>query len=72
MSDEPWREAEVKINGHQLTVGQVMALRVAASQLHTTMVDGALGPDEHGRRMVVAYRNRLEEVLLMLTRGAAQ
>jgi hypothetical protein len=64
---EPWAEAEVTINGRALTIGQVMALRVAASSFHTDMgAPDALGEDEHGRAMAAAYRARLEEVLVLL------
>lgn len=63
-------EADITINGTRLGVGQAMALRVAAAGFFEEMKNPeALGPDEHGRRMVELYRQRLGEVLsLMLDR----
>lgn len=64
---EPWNEAFVTINGTGLTIGQTMALRVAASAFHTEMgTPDALGDDEHGRKMAEGYRARLGEVLALL------
>lgn len=63
-------EAEVTINGQRLSEGQVMALRVAASIYWENMQDeNALGDDEHGRRMVLAYRDRLAEILRLMIEG---
>lgn len=71
--NEPWNEAFVTINGVGLTIGQTMALRVAAAAFHTEMgAHGALGGDEHGRQMAANYRVRLGEVLAMLHAVSSQ
>lgn len=61
-------ESDITINGVQLTNAQAMALRVACTAYHQEMASNpdALGDDEHGRRMVAAYRDRLGEVLRLL------
>lgn len=57
-------EAAITINGHVLTEGQSMALRVAVTDFYSQMQNPeALGTDEHGLRMVEGYRARLYEVL---------
>lgn len=62
-------EATITINGVELSVGQVMTLRVAATAYWNELQDNDfLGTDEHGRRMVVAYRDRLAEILAMMVR----
>lgn len=63
------KEADVvAINGMTLSIGQVMALRVACSAYYDMLVrdTDALGTDEHGRRMTTLYQARLGEVLAML------
>lgn len=61
-------EAEITINGTPLTTGQAMALRVAAGAfLHEMGQPDALGDDEHGRRMVTAYRARIGEALALMS-----
>lgn len=70
---EPWNEAFVTINGVGLTIGQTMALRVAAAAFHTEMgAPDALGEDEHGREMAAGYRARLTEVLVLLHAVSSQ
>lgn len=50
-------ESEVIINGTTLSTAQSMTLRVAINSFLTTMVEGALGDDDHGRAMVEGYRS---------------
>lgn len=59
-----WREADVTINGHRLTGGQVMTLRVALSAF-----DPDCGDDEHGKRMTQQYKEKQAELLKMLIEG---
>ena len=60
-------EADITINGKTLSTGQALALRVAASNFLGELDDvSALGDDEHGKAMAVAYKERLIEVLLMM------
>jgi hypothetical protein len=56
-------EPTISINGHTLTEGQAMAVRVAVgSFLLLNSEPDSLGDDEHGRRMTQAYAARLMEV----------
>lgn len=62
-------EADVTINGVPLTFGQSMALRVAANNFAMELQDpDALGDDEGGRSITKGYRERLAEVLGLMTR----
>ena len=64
-----WKQWEkgVIINNKRLTIGQVMALRIAISRFWEDMKEpGALGDDEFGAKMADAYRARAEEVLKLL------
>lgn len=62
-------EPTITINQQMLTKGQAMAVRVAITNMHAEMADQtALGDDEHGRAMVKAYRERLDEVLKIILR----
>ena len=61
-------EPQIYINGFELTDAQSMAVRVAIISFHQEMgVADALGDDSHGRQMVKAYRERLNEVLIMMS-----
>jgi hypothetical protein len=60
-------EPTIVINGHTLTDAQAMTVRVAVNNfLHGLREDDALGDDEHGRAMVTAYRDRLNEIVRMM------
>lgn len=60
-------EPQVTINGHHLTDGQAMALRVALDSFRATLIDDdALGEDEHGIAMTQQYRQRLVEISRMV------
>jgi hypothetical protein len=57
------KEAEIIINGHKLTFGQSMTVRVAIANMLMEFADpNALGEDEHGRAMTQGYRARASEV----------
>jgi hypothetical protein len=66
-------EPDITINGVRLSVGQAMALRVAATSYHVEMSQpNALGDDEVGVGIAKGYRERLSEVLdLMILHAAA-
>jgi hypothetical protein len=65
------REPVITVNGQPLTIGQAMAVRVAVTDFHGQMQDpDALGTDEHGWRMVEAYKTRLDEVLKLMLPNA--
>jgi hypothetical protein len=55
-------EPTIVINDQILTLGQAMAVRVAIVNFHD-----ALGEDEHGEKMSAAYRERLSEVLKIIS-----
>lgn len=61
-------EANIQINGKTLTMGQVIALRMAVSQAYSEAgVDpDQFGADDQSRMMWAAYRDRLRETLKML------
>ena len=61
-------EPQIYLNGFELTDAQSMAVRVAITRFHQEMGDAdALGDDSHDRQMVKAYRERLNEVLIMMS-----
>lgn len=67
MSDEP----DITINGTPLSQGQAMTVRVACGDFYMGLNSPvALGDDEHGHRMRKAYRERLKEVLQLMTATA--
>ncbi len=60
-------EPDITINGAKLSMAQSMTLRIAATAFLTEMSQPvALGDDEHGRRMVKAYRERLVEIMKIM------
>jgi hypothetical protein len=58
---KPWAEPRITINGHELSVGQAMAVRVALNA-----ADWDCGYDKDGKRMEAAYRERAAEVLALI------
>ena len=61
-------EPHIILNGMELTDAQSMAVRVAVTSFHQEMGDkDPLGDDEIGRQMASAYRDRLTEVLKLMT-----
>ena len=58
-------EADVTINGKPLSLGQVMALRVAVTAYHA-MMHGELGQMLGDDELRDAYRKRLGEVVQLL------
>jgi hypothetical protein len=60
-------EAEITISGVKLSQAQAMVVRMACSAMHREMQSpDALGDDEHGRRMTIVCRERLNEILPLL------
>jgi hypothetical protein len=60
-------EAEIAIGGVKLSQEQAMVVRMACSAMHSEMQSpDALGDDEHGRRMTIACRERMNEILPLL------
>lgn len=58
-------EPIITIQGITLTQGQAMALRVACSSFLSSLKDG-LGEDEMGKKLTIAYTERVVEVLNLL------
>lgn len=60
-------EPDITINGVALSVGQAMALRVAASNFLMELGDSeSLGPDSLGRELLDGYKARLREILSLM------
>lgn len=59
-------EPQIIINGHVLTEGQAMTVRVAIGAFANELREHGLGHDEHGQRMMAAYQARLREIAVML------
>jgi hypothetical protein len=56
-------EPHIVLNGTELSSAQSIAIRVAIESFWSTLDDpDYLGADEHGRKMVSLYRERLNEV----------
>lgn len=52
-------EPIITINGHTLTEGQAMTLRVAVEVFIADLTENGLGDDLHGQRMQEAYLSNL-------------
>lgn len=57
-----WAEATITVNGHALTFGQSMTVRVALENMARELVNEGLGDDAHGSRMTQAYLGRIREI----------
>ena len=55
-------EPTITINGHVLSEGQAMTIRVAIEAFASELVSEGLGDDEHGKRMVDLYVLRINEI----------
>lgn len=66
-----WNEAAVTINDQRLSIGQVLALRVACSHFHAAL-GGKLGKALDDERLRANYSARLAEVLTLLTEESPQ
>ena len=61
-------EQKVTVNGTELTIGQITALRVACVMFINNLTDPttSLGNDVHGKRMAQQYKQRASEILNLL------
>jgi hypothetical protein len=57
-----WKENDIQINGHTLTVGEAMTFRVAVTHFHQWIANEGLGDDEHGKAMAKGYRHNCESM----------
>ncbi len=55
-------EAEIEINGNLLSIGQSMTIRVALESFAQYLAENGLGNDNHGKRMVNSYAERICEI----------
>jgi hypothetical protein len=55
-------EAVIEINGHRLTEGESMTVRVALSSMAMELEDG-LGDDENGKAITAGYRSAIASIL---------
>ena len=65
MSTEPIKT----LNGHALSEGQAMTLRVAIENFAGDLVRDGLGDDERGQKMAAAYLARISEVRALMRLG---
>jgi hypothetical protein len=64
------KEPAIIVNGTLLGEGQAMTVRVACNAFLIELTEAdALSGDKHGRHMRNAYRERLREVLRLMTEG---
>jgi hypothetical protein len=54
------------INGHVVTEGQAMTVRVAIEAMARDLVESGLGDDEHGKIMTEGYLARIDELRRMI------
>lgn len=55
-------EANVRINGRTLSLGESMTLRVAIEHYVSYLHDNGLGEDSHGKAMTKGYLVRLDDI----------
>lgn len=55
-------EASIFINGVKLFEAQSMVIRIALEVFISELKENGLGDDEHGKHMVKAYLDRIDEV----------
>lgn len=70
MSD--WTEANVVINGTQLTFGEAMTLRVALLAFMMDIAAPALGLDENGKGIRDGYTKCGHNILRLMINGRAK
>lgn len=64
--NERWTEAMITINGHLLTFGQSMTLRVALEGMAMELTTNGLGSDYYGRAMAAEYLACIREIRGMM------
>lgn len=62
------KEAEIIINGHVLTLGEAMAVRVAVESFVMELRGEGLGEDETGKELTRLYLQSLDRVLARVHR----
>lgn len=50
-----WTEADITINGQQLSFAESLTLRVAIGSFQMGLTADGLGDDQHGKAMVESY-----------------
>ncbi len=59
------REPAIIVNGHTLTEGQAMTVRVAIEMFAVDLRSG-LGDDQHGRVLTAIYLDRIREIRALI------
>lgn len=57
------KEANIIVNGRQLSEAESMTVRVALNSFSQEVNQGGLGDDEHGKKMVELYTANANSVL---------
>jgi hypothetical protein len=55
-------EAKITVNGHALSYGQSMTVRVALASFARDLEEEGLGDDEHGIAMTRLYQRKINEI----------
>lgn len=55
-------EPRITVNGHLLSDGQAMTVRVALEDLAGDIMQDGLGEDLHGTHMTASYLSSIEEI----------
>ncbi len=61
-------EPSITINGFKLDGAQSMTVRVAIESFAVMLQEDGLGDDDHGKKMVRLYLDRIEEIRLLTYR----
>jgi len=59
---KPFDEPEIIINGFNLGLGCAMTIRVAIEVFASNLIENGLGDDDHGKSMVIVYRERIDDI----------
>jgi len=69
-TDQKIKEADITIEGHQLSFQESMTLRVAMNSFLMSLNEEGLGNDDHGIKMTAYYRLRARAILKYIHEGA--
>ena len=60
------KEPVITINGHTLTLGEAMTVRVAIGSFILSLQEEGLGDDPHGKFMTDAYMDRCRDIYIKM------
>lgn len=58
-----YEEAQIIINGKQLTIGESMTVRMALNSFRMTLEEDGFGDDENGKKMAGLYTSNIRTIL---------